>query len=238
MTSPPPIGVVVLGTDTGVGKTTVSVGLTRLLRRTGRRPIPFKPVETGCAPEPMDATRLWQAADRPAPLDQVCPYALALPAAPAAAAEAVGLSLSIAELARRARALAPRGDALIVEGAGGLLSPYAPGETNADLAQLLGLPVVLVSRTSLGTISHTALAVAELARRNLALAGVVLVRVVPDEEPHESTNARWIEATAGVAPLGTIPWLPPAERTDDRFADAVARIFPDSVFQRLFGRRP
>jgi dethiobiotin synthetase len=179
-------GVFVAGTDTGVGKTTVSVGLVRLLRRAGRAPVPFKPVETGCAPEPLDAVRLRRAADAPAALDEICPFAFALPAAPAAAAELAEVVLDVADLAARARTLSARGDCLLVEGAGGLLSPYGPGQTNADLAEHLALPVLLVARVSLGTINHVALTVAELTRRRLTLAAVVLVRTTPEREPHEN----------------------------------------------------
>jgi dethiobiotin synthetase len=231
-------GVFVAGTDTGVGKTTVAVGLVRLLRRAGRAPVPFKPVETGCAPEPLDAVRLRRAADAPASLDEICPFALALPAAPAAAAARAGLVLDLADLVARAETLSTRGDCLVVEGAGGLLSPYGPGQTNADLAARLGLPVVLVARVSLGTINHVALTVAELARRRLTLAALVLVRTTPEREPHEDWNDRLIESTAGVAPLGTIPWMSAAERDDDeRVADAVGRLFPDSALDRLLGER-
>ncbi len=230
-------GVFVAGTDTGVGKTTVAVGLLRLLRRAGRAPVPFKPVETGCAPEPLDAVRLRHAADAPAALDEICPFALALPAAPAAAARVAGLVLDVADLAARAKTLSGRGDCLVVEGAGGLLSPYGPGQTNADLAAQLALPVLLVARVSLGTINHVALTVAELTRRHLTLAALVLVRTTPEREPHEDWNDRLIAATAGVAPIGTIPWMSATERDDDeRAADAVGRIFSDAALRRLFGK--
>jgi dethiobiotin synthetase len=229
-------GVFVAGTDTGVGKTTVAVGLVRLLRRAGRTPVPFKPVETGCAPEPLDALRLWRAAGAPAPLAEICPFALALPAAPAAAAEVAGLALDVDDLAARAKTLSARGDCLVVEGAGGLLSPYGRGQTNADLAARLELPVLLVARVALGTINHVALTVGELRRRGLALAALVLVRTQAELEPHEAWNARLIEATAGVAPIGTIPWMPAAElRDDEHLADAVARLFPESALRRLLG---
>src|SRR5205814_544908 len=81
----------IAGTDTGVGKTTVAVGLARLALRGGRTPIPYKPVETGCDPQPADALRLWEAARPPTTLAETCPYPLALPAAPAAAASAAGV---------------------------------------------------------------------------------------------------------------------------------------------------
>jgi dethiobiotin synthetase len=214
-------GLFIAGTDTGVGKTTVGVALTRLALRKGRAPIPFKPVETGCAPEPADARRLWEAAGRPVSLAEVCPFPLALPAAPAAAAAAIGLRLDVADLARRGLSLATRGGFLLVEGAGGLLAPYDGATTNADLAAHLGLPVLVVGRTALGTINHVALTLGELARRRLAVAGVLLVQTTPGVAPHEATNADLIERVTGVRPFATLPFLGERELADpDRVADA------------------
>jgi dethiobiotin synthetase len=227
-------GLFIAGTDTGVGKTAVGVGLTRLALRRGRAPIPYKPVETGCEPEPADACRLWEAARPPTTLAETCPFALPLPAAPAAAAAALGLRLDLAELVRRADLIAPRGDLLLVESAGGLLAPYDDVSTNADLAARLGLPVVVVARTALGTINHTALTLGELARRRLPLAGLVLVRTTAALGAHEATNARLIESLTGTRPLGTVPFLSPAELADpDRVADAVARALPPADLDRL-----
>jgi len=224
----------VTGTDTGVGKTTIAVALARLARRRGRAPIPFKPVETGCAPAPLDARLLWEAARPPSTLAETCPFPLALPAAPAAAAAAAGLRLDVDDLAARAAALALRGDFLVVEGAGGLLAPYDGASTNADLARRLGLPVLVVARVALGTINHVALTLAELGRRGLVLAGVILVRTDELVGPHEASNAPPIESLTGVRPLATLPYLTELERADpDRLADAFVRTVPEEVLSAL-----
>jgi len=161
--APAPVrGLFIAGTDTGVGKTTVAVALARLASRVGRIPIPYKPVETGCAPDAEDARRLWEAARPPIRLVEVCPFPLTLPAAPAAAAAAIGIRLDVAALAQQGLSLGTRGDFLIVEGAGGLLAPYDGASTNADLAVHLGLPVLVVARTALGTINHIALTLSAL----------------------------------------------------------------------------
>jgi dethiobiotin synthetase len=215
-------GLFITGTDTGVGKTCVAAALLRLALRCGRRPRPFKPVETGCDPLPRDALLLWEAAGRPIPLAQVCPYPLALPAAPAAAARAEGAIIDPADLAGRARVAAAGGNFLVVEGAGGLLVPYRGSMTAADLAALLALPVLLVARTALGTINHTALTLSEISRRGLWLAGVVLVQTVPEAQPHDPWNADLITDVTGVRPFGTLPYLPAPDVGDpERLADAL-----------------
>jgi dethiobiotin synthetase len=230
-----PPGLFIAGTDTGVGKTTLAVALARLARRRGGVPTPYKPVETGCDPEPSDARRLWEAARPPISLAETCPYPLPLPAAPSVAAQEAGLTLDVADLVSRGRAVGARGDFLLVEGAGGLLVPYVGAETNADLAAAFALPVVVVGRMALGTINHVALTLAELDRRGLVVAGVVLMRTTADQGPHEKSNAEQIEAVTGRRPLGPVPFL--SDATDpDRVADAVERELPAVVLSRWLGR--
>lgn len=229
-------GLFVTGTDTGVGKTLVGAGLLRLARRRGLTPIPFKPVETGCDPEPADARRLWRAAGPPISPTDVCMHALPLPAAPALAAAAAGLQLDLLAVADRAYALGRRGDFLLVEGAGGLLVPYAGNQTAADLAARIGLPLLVVGRTALGTINHVCLTWAEAARRRLPVAGYLLNRTLAEEAPHEDGNADMISAVTGVRPLGLIPHLPAEVRDDDdRLADALLDALGEDVVATLLG---
>jgi dethiobiotin synthetase len=229
-------GLFVTGTDTGVGKTTVSVALLRLARRRGLTAIPFKPAETGCNPHPGDARSLWLAACPPVAEGEVCLYAFRLPAAPALAAAAEGARIDLERIADRAGVLAARGDLLIVEGAGGLLVPYADGLTTADVAERLSLPVLVVARTGLGTINHSALTLREVDRSSLDLAGLILNRTTAVEEPHEIGNADLIAKLTGHRPLGTMPWLPPEKARDpDAAADALEASIGAPAVEKLLG---
>jgi dethiobiotin synthetase len=232
-------GLFIAGTDTGVGKTAVGCALLRAAHRSGRRLIPFKPAETGAIPDPLDAHTLHHAAGAPVPRDRVCLYALSLPAAPQAAASAAGVTISLAAILQRARELASAGDGLLVESAGGLLVPYAPQLTGADLAAQLGFPVLLVARAALGTINHTALSVFELRRRGLEIAGIVLCRTRPEREPHEQSNAPLIEELTGLAPLGILPHLEQVQPANsaspdpDRLAHALEQALGETALARL-----
>ena len=207
-------GLLLLGTDTGVGKTIVGCGLLELAHRRGLRLIPYKPVETGCAPSPADAQRLLAAYSSSAhgfpglSLTDVCSYAFGPPVAPSVAARLANSPISAAVLRHKASALAERGDALLVEAAGGVLTPYGPDLTAASLATLLELDVLLVAANRLGTINHTALAVAEIRHRRLPLQGIVLVNVAPESQPDQTHNATEIAALTGLAPLGTLAYVP------------------------------
>jgi dethiobiotin synthetase len=187
----------------------------------GFRLLPFKPSETGCGgARPADALLLRRASFRPTlPLDLICPYPFSLPLAPAAAAAQAGVRLRPRDLATAARRLAAVDPSacLLVETAGGLLSPFAPRFTGADLARTLRLPVLLVAANRLGTISHTVLCVREIRRRRLPLLGVVLVDTTPHDAPDRNGNAALIESLARVRLLGRVPYL------RQRSASAIAR---------------
>jgi dethiobiotin synthetase len=229
-------GLFVTGTDTGVGKTTISTGLLRYALRRGRRPIPVKPAETGCAPDPTDAIALRQAAGAPLTLAEVCPHQLRLPAAPAQAASAEGVLLDLDQLANHVRKVAARGDFVLVEGAGGLLVPYAGASTAADLAGALGLPLLIVARTALGTINHAALTLREARHRGLPVAAVLLNQTTREEGPHASGNAALITAVTGTPVTCQLPFVPDRERADpERIADLLVSAIGTPVLDSLLG---
>ena len=94
-----------------------------------------------------------------------------------------------------------------MESAGGVLSPYSDDFTSADLAAALELPILLVARNALGTINHTALAIAELRRRHLPLTGVLFVDTTAVVTPDRAHNPRFVRALTGVRVLGVLPFL-------------------------------
>jgi dethiobiotin synthetase len=147
--------------------------------------------------------------------------------APAAAAESDARAISLPSILSAADRLRDAGDYLVTESAGGLLTPYSDLLTAADIAAALRLPVLLVARNGLGTINHTALAINELQRRALPLAGVVLVDTTPDSSPDRASNAHLIARMTGTQPLGVLPHL--AHPTPDALANALAAFFPESL---------
>ena len=205
--SPKP-GLLVAGTDTGVGKTLVSCALLQTARRLGAPLLPFKPSESGCrGGHPRDAAALRSAAGRrELRLEQICPYPFRPPVAPAAAARLAGQTLSLSKILRAGRRLS-REAPLLVEGAGGLLSPYASQLTAADLAIALDLPVLLIARNALGTINHTALALAELRRRRIPLLGLILVTTQPGRGLAAQQNPALIQELSGTTPDAVIPYF-------------------------------
>lgn len=195
MSDRPPQRIVICGTDTDVGKTYVGVRLVRALRDAGRSVGVLKPIESGAAHEdgtlrPADALALADAAGV-SDVRTVCPWPLPLPVAPAAELTRLGMRVKASEI-REAVAVAEKGqDVLVVETAGGILSPITPALTSVDLATLVQADVVLVTRSRLGVISHTATAVEILRDRGASVRAVVLNEA--DEGPDHDLNAEWID---------------------------------------------
>lgn len=194
---------VVTGTDTDVGKTIVAAGIAAALGAAY-----WKPVQAGTEPATDSGTAAALG------VKQVLPeaYRLALPASPHLAAEQEGLAL---DLARLALPTTPR--PLVVEGAGGVMVPIRrdPPWLYLDQFAAWGTPVLLVARTSLGTINHSLLSIAALRSRGVAVAGIVF-----SGGAHED-NERVIPELGDVRCFGRLPRLDPLGA--EALAAAVAR---------------
>lgn len=202
--SKPLRGLFVTGTDTAVGKTYVAAMIARSLFEAGWQVGVYKPAASGCRAEGTqlladDAIALWEAAGRPGNLEQVCPQCFTEPLAPHLAARAAGQKID-SELLRSGLDPWRDGyDVVVVEGAGGLMSPLSDVDYVADLANEFQLPLVVVARNSLGTINQTlqTLIAAATYREGLEVAGIVLNRTTDDSRDRSvETNARELAARA------------------------------------------
>ena len=190
-------GVFVTATDTGVGKTAVGAAVAGSLRSQGIVVRVRKPIESGGI-TPVDAMALQQAAGRIEPLTHICQWPLLHPLSPERAAFLAGIRLTLSDLTAACSAHVERGDFLLVEGAGGFLSPLAPGVRNAELAVALGLPVLLVVPDRLGCINHALLTVEAVTARGLRIAAIILNRCGAYPIPGMDNAAdlsHWLEPT-------------------------------------------
>lgn len=178
---------VVTGTDTGVGKTIVAAGLTRALGASY-----WKPVQAGLE-ETTDSEVVAALTGQP-----VLPeaYRLNLPASPHLAAEDMGITIDTANL----EPPLVQG-ALIIEGAGGVMVPLDRQTFFLDLFAKWHAPIVLVARTALGTINHTALSINVLRSAGCNLAGVIF-----NGSPQAKVE-QTIEEMCGIRHLGRLDTL-------------------------------
>jgi dethiobiotin synthetase len=202
-------GFFIAGTDTGVGKTLVSVALTRALVARGLRVAVMKPVAAGAidtadGPRNDDALELLAAANVPAAYDDVNPCLLATPASPHLAARHAGVSIRAEPILRAQRKLAALADCMIVEGAGGWLAPISAVETMGDLAEKMALPVVLVVGLRLGCLNHALLTREAIRSQGLPFAGWVANKMA-SEMPLAAANIDTLASRFGMSPLGVVP---------------------------------
>jgi dethiobiotin synthetase len=205
-------GIFVTGTDTGVGKTLVSVALLHALARHHARVVGMKPVAAGTdriddmdSNEDVRALRAASNCTVPAALDN--PVLLPDPVSPHIAAARVGVRIEVAQLAEAYCALAELADAVVVEGAGGFLVPLSDTENGADLAQALGLPVVLVVGLRLGCLNHALLTAEAIRARGLTLAGWVANHVDPTMLAQKD-NIAYLQTQLQAPLLARIPYQP------------------------------
>ena len=204
-------GFFITGTDTGVGKTVIAAALAIVLRQKGMNVGVMKPVATGCVRRreglvSPDGEFLAQAADAPEPLEEISPIRLAEPLAPTVAAARAGISVDLEAVWSAWRRLGCAHEVMLVEGIGGLLCPVTPTMSVADLAKRFGLPLLVVARSPLGTINHTALTVEAARARGMEPAGIVINRYhVDTTDLAEQTNPDEIQRVTGVPVLGLVP---------------------------------
>lgn len=206
-------GLFITGTDTDVGKTYVAAGIVRRLRQQGVRVGAYKPVASGSEAGPgeprwHDVEQLHAAVGGEYPREMICPQTWHAAVAPPVAARLAGSQVDAELLRRGADWWRERVDVLVVEGAGGLLSPLTETESVADLARDLGFPLLIVARLSLGTINHTLLTIEAAAARNLRVTGVVLNQASPPDGSDQSqeSNAAELAKRTSIPVLGVLPY--------------------------------
>lgn len=203
-------GVFVTGTDTGVGKTIAAATLARLLRVNGINVGVMKPVTSGCRDGngvlvSDDAELLCEAAGVQYS-DDVAPYCLREPLAPAEAAKIDGVRIDFARIKESYRRLAATHDFVIVEGAGGLMVPLSGGLLVADLVRELDLPLLVVARPGLGTINHTVLTCFAAQQMELRVAGVIVNGMPKQPGRAENSAPHQIGSLCGAPVLGIWPF--------------------------------
>lgn len=204
-------GLFVTGTDTGVGKSIVTGGLAAILRESGVKVGVMKPVETGCLQEdgsllPADAQFLREMAGVDLPLEIIVPYSFKEPLAPSVAAAREGVEIDSNYLIKKFEEISNQYDCILVEGAGGLLVPLYQRFLFIDLIKLLKLPLLIVSRATLGTINHTLLTVRVAQAEHVAVAGIVMNNLSQQKSIANETNLETIAYLVDVPIWGVLPY--------------------------------
>ena len=216
MTVAPSQRLVITGTDTNVGKTHVTCLIARLLRQQQFRVGVYKPVCSGAigwSPDSAidagharwdDIERIKAVTGRDWPDEVICPQRFLAPLAPPVAARREGRQVSFEQILDGVNPFSSS-DLLLIEGAGGWLSPLTDEHSLADLAVKLQAPVLIVARTGLGTINHTLLTIEAIRHRGLKVAGVIMNEATPHSfDLSSSSNSDEIRTRGNVHVFGSI----------------------------------
>lgn len=192
----------VTGTDTGIGKTHVACALLKHWRGFGFTPAPMKPVASGATLsaghwQQEDVDALIAASGRDWPQHLVNPYCFAPPIAPHIAADLIGEQIRLEPILHAYALLSAMSDAVIVEGAGGVLVPLGDALMTTDLIVALKLPALLVVGLKLGCLNHAFLSQLALQRAGIPIIGWVGNAIDPEfaeRERNLSTLLQRLEA--------------------------------------------
>lgn len=201
----PPRGKVlfITGTDTGVGKTVLTVLLLRFLRSQGVHAIALKPF---CSGPRDDATWLHEEGGGELTLDEINPYHFQAPVAPAATRSQGKKPLTRSRVLAHIHRVATHFDVTLVEGIGGLLVPLTRSLVLADVIEGLKCETAVVGKDALGTLNHSLLTFSELRRRKIPATQLVLMKnFAPDAS--QSTNSLVLSQLIAPVPVAVLPKL-------------------------------
>jgi dethiobiotin synthetase len=206
-------GFFITGTDTGVGKTIITAALIKVISRLGLTTGGMKPVESGCMQRgdvlvPSDGMFIKTIAHMEENIGHITPCRFKSPLAPLPASEIEGITVDIVKIKKAFADLSRKYDAVIIEGIGGLLVPITRDYSVIDMAKDFNLPLIVVSKPSLGTINHTMLTVNYALKEGLRVAGIIINYNQPPENTlAEATNPEVIKRISPVPVIGIFPHL-------------------------------
>jgi dethiobiotin synthetase len=193
----------ITGTDTGVGKTVLAALLTRFLRERDVNAAALKPV---CSGGRADARALHTAMNGALALDEINPWHFRAPIAPLLAARCEKKSVRLPQVVARIRAVQKRFEVVLVEGAGGLLSPLGENFNSRDLIVALCAIPFIVAQNKIGGVNHVLLALEALPPAMAKRARIVLM-LPPEPDTSTRTNAKLLAEYHDVKRIFTSPWL-------------------------------
>jgi dethiobiotin synthetase len=193
----------ITGTDTGVGKTVLTTLLAKFLRERGVNVAALKPI---CSGNRGDARKFFAAMNGSLTLDEINPWHFHAPVAPLLAARCENKKVKLLQLLAHIRSMQKRFDVLLIEGAGGLLSPLGENFDSRDLIAALRATPIVVGQNRLGAVNQILLTLESLPRNAAVKARVVLMSPKKTDVPTNS-NATLLAEFFDAKRIFQLPWL-------------------------------
>lgn len=229
-------GYFITGTDTGVGKTIVTAAILRSFIKKGLKVGAMKVIETGCINKdgilvPSDGMFLRDMAEMNDSIDLITPIKLENPLSPLVASRLEDTEVDIDRIFKSFESLRKKYDYLLVEGVGGLMVPISKQEKKKstfyfvrDLIKDMQLPVILVTRPTLGTINHTLLTIEALKNKKIPIKGYIINFSEPAKNDiAEKTNPEILRELVDIPCLGVLPYL--TELNKDKIGETALKNF-------------
>lgn len=196
------------GTDTEIGKTFITCALLQHAQKLGLKAAGIKPIAAGtdALGKNEDVEQIRAASNVALPNAILNPYCFSPAVAPHIAAAEAGVSIGFAKIKAACDSARQQADLLIVEGVGGFRVPLGANQDSADLAVVLGLPIILVVGMRLGCINHALLSAEAITRRPLKIAGWVANRIDPAMARFDE-NLATLQTLINAPLLGVVPHL-------------------------------
>lgn len=218
----------ITGTDTNVGKTSLSVALLQGFNKRGLSTAALKPVASGVTDTSSDTLLLKKTITQDLASDAITPFAYELPIAPHIAASLQGEELSVANIVAACQpVLQCRTDVLLVEGCGGWAVPLNHQETMADLAKTLGFPVILIVAIRLGCLNHARLTYLAIKGSHLHVAGWI-ANVIDPHVHYLSEQIASLKSSLAAPLLGVVPYQWPVN-----YSNTLSQLNLDPLLKNL-----
>lgn len=222
-------GIFITGTDTDVGKTYVTALILKAIRERGNNATYYKAALSGGEYDqdkdeviPLDAKYVCEVSGLKEEYKNIVSYTLKTAVSPHLACEIEEVEMSLYKIRRDVEELKKKYSFIVCEGSGGLVCPLYKSKDEylmlTDVIKEVKYPIVIVARSSLGTINHTVLTVEFAKLQGLDIRGIILNEYDSKDRVHRN-NKTTIEELTGVKIIGTLENN--ADRLDEKIIDVI-----------------
>ena len=201
----------ITGTDTGVGKTSITGGIAGSMRKIGIDVGVMKPIATGFSQKSgfksTDVTKLVEVASIKDSEDLINPVFLPLQTSPYDATKLLGLSVDMPLIFEQFKKLVSLHEILLVEGIGGIMTPITKTFFVADMIKGMGIETIIVTRATIGTLNHTVMTCKVCKDYGIKIRGIVINNFDEKGTPAEKNAPKTLYELTNIPILGTVPFI-------------------------------
>jgi len=208
----------ITGTDTGVGKTAITAGISGSLRKAGVNVGVMKPIATGIPQKigfkSADVEIIVGASNSKDPEDLINPVFFPIPTSPYDATKLLSLSVDVSLILSSFTKLLSLHDVLLVEGIGGIMTPITKQFFIADMIKMMNIETIIVTRATLGTLNHTMLTYDACKERGIKVKGIIINNFDEKGSPVEKNAPTTLHEITGLDILGVVPFIKDYNKID------------------------